>query len=120
MQGLNPVIQELICNAGEISLVRNQGDAVGATAYIIKPNIAKKLVDASCAIYEPLDHFLEHHQKHQLAFLAINPYPVENTGVESTILDRPDRPPIKGCKKLMRSIARALDRWFSKDPWFPK
>jgi glycosyl transferase family 25 len=120
LQGLNPVLQELICNAGEISLVRNQGDAVGATAYIIKPNIAKKLVDASCAIYEPLDHFLEHRQKHQLAFLAINPYPVKNTGGKSTITDRPDRLPIKGYKKLMRSMARTLDRWFSRDPWFPK
>ena len=120
LQGLNPVLQELICNADEISLVQNQGDAVGASAYIIRPHTAKKLIDASCAIFEPLDHFLEHRQKHQLAFLAINPYPVEITGVQSTIADRPSRPAIKGWKKLMRSMARILDRCFSKDPWFPK
>jgi glycosyl transferase family 25 len=120
LQGLNLVAQQLICDAGEFSLVRNQGDAVGATAYIIKPRVAKKLVDASCVIYEPLDHFLEHHQKHQLTFLAIKPYPVDITGVQTTIADRPDRLPIKGWKKLRRSIARCQDRWFSKDPWFPK
>ncbi len=120
LQGLNQVPQELIYDAGEFSVVRNQGDAVGATAYIIKPHVAKKLVDASHAIYEPLDHFLEHHQKHQLTFLAIKPYPVDITGVQTTIADRPGRLPIKGWAKLKRSIARSVDRWFSKDPWFPK
>lgn len=96
------------------------GDAVGATAYIIKPYMAMRLIKASSDIYEPLDHFLEHYQKHQLTFLAINPYPVDITGVETTIADRPGREPIKGLAKNKRSILRALDRWFSKNPWFPK
>lgn len=119
-QGLSNVPQELIEDAGEFSLVRNLGDAVGATAYIIKPHVAKKLIAASSDIYEPLDHFLEHHQKHQLRFLAINPYPVDITGVETTIADRPGREPIKGLAKNKRSILRTFDRWFSKNPWFPK
>lgn len=120
LQGLSNVSQELIQDAGEFRLVKNLGDAVGATAYIIKPHVAKSLIEASSDIYEPLDHFLEHHQKHQLTFLAINPYPVDITGVETTIADRPGRKPIKGLAKNRRSILRALDRWFSKNPWFPK
>ena len=120
LQGLSNVSQELIQDVGEFSLVRNLGDAVGATAYIIKPHVAKILIAASGDIYEPLDHFLEHHQKHQLTFLAINPYPVDITGVETTIADRPGRQPIKGLTKIRRSVLRALDRCFSKNPWFPK
>ncbi len=120
LQGLSNVPQELIRDAGEFSLVRNLGDAVGATAYIIKPHVARQLIESSGDIYEPLDHFLEHYQKHQLTFLAINPYPVDITGVETTIADRPGRRPIKGFAKNRRSILRALDRWFSKNPWFPK
>lgn len=120
LQGLSNVSQELIQDVGEFSLVRNLGDAVGATAYIIKPHVAKILIAASGDIYEPLDHFLEHHQKHQLTFLAINPYPVDITGVETTIADRPGRQPIKGLAKIRRSVLRALDRYFSKNPWFPK
>ncbi|QWD91011.1 glycosyltransferase family 25 protein [Polynucleobacter sp. MWH-Braz-FAM2G] len=120
LQGLNEVPQKLIFSNGDISLVRNIGDAVGATAYILKPSAAQTLINAASDIYEPLDHFLEHHQKHHLEFLAINPYPVGITGVETTIADRPGRLPIKGWVKTKRSILRALDRQFSKNPWFPK
>lgn len=119
LQGLSTVPQEKIQGNAEFSLVRNIGDAVGATAYLLKPSAAQTLIDASRDIYEPLDHFLEHHQKHHLEFLAISPYPVDITGVETTIADRPSRLPIRGWCKTKRSILRALDRWFSKNPWFP-
>lgn len=120
LQGLSEVPQAVIQTNGDISLVRNIGDAVGATAYLLKPEAAKILVEASHDIYEPLDHFLEHHQKHYLEFLAISPYPVDITGVQTTIADRPGRLPIKGWAKTKRSILRTLDRWLSKNPWFPK
>ena len=120
LQGLSKVPQAVIQSNGDISLVRNIGDAVGATAYLLKPEAAKILVEASNDIYEPLDHFLEHHQKHHLEFLAISPYPVDITGVQTTIADRPGRLPIKGWAKSKRSILRALDRWLSKSPWFPR
>lgn len=119
LQGLSTVPQEKIQGNTVFSLVRNIGDAVGATAYLLKPSAAQTLIDASSDIYEPLDHFLEHHQKHHLEFLAISPYPVDITGVETTIADRPSRLPIRGWLKTKRSILRALDRWFSKNPWFP-
>ena len=120
LQGLSDVPQEVIQTNGDISLVRNIGDAVGATAYLLKPEAARILLEASTDIYEPLDHFLEHHQKHNLEFLAISPYPVDITGVQTTIADRPGRLPIQGWAKAKRSILRALDRWFSESPWFPK
>jgi glycosyl transferase family 25 len=122
LQGLSAVSQEVIKTSRDrgFALVRNLGDAVGATAYIIKPDAAQTLIDASAEIYEPLDHFLEHYQKHRLNFLAINPYPVDITGVETTISDRPGRKPIKGFAKIKRSLNRAFDRWFSRNPWFPR
>ena len=104
----------------EFYLVKNTGDAVGATAYLLKPQVAKALLDAAENIYEPVDHFLEHHQKHGLEFLAIRPYPVGITKAKSTIDDRDERAPIKGLRKRMRSIARIFDRIFSSKPWFPR
>ncbi|WP_114637326.1 glycosyltransferase family 25 protein [Polynucleobacter necessarius] len=120
LQGLNNVPQMEIQSNGGFALVRNIGDAVGATAYLLKPGAAKILIEASEDIYEPLDHFLEHRQKHHLEFVAIRPYPVDITGVQTTIADRPGRLPIRGWAKAKRSILRTVDRWFSKNPWFPR
>jgi len=123
LQGLSNVPQEKIHGMGGAEgafLVRNKADAVGATAYLLKPSAAQILIDSSSDIYEPLDHFLEHYQKHQLEFLAVSPYPVDITGVQTTIADRPGRLPIKGWRKYKRSILRAMDRSFSKNPWFPR
>lgn len=123
LQALSDVPQKVIRpldGDDSISLVRNVGDAVGATAYLLSPKAAQVLINSSDEIYEPLDHFLEHHQKHGLEFLAISPYPVDITGVQTTIADRPGRMPIKGWAKRKRSWFRALDRWLSKNPWFPR
>jgi len=120
LQGLYEVPCETLFAKSGVSFVRNKGDAVGATAYLLKPNIARQLVKHSADIYEPVDHFLEHHQKHGLEFLAIRPYPIDITRAKSTIADRSERSPVKGLRKRWRSLARAVDRVLSKDPWFPK
>ena len=120
LQGLYEVPFESLVEGAHFSLVKNLGDAVGATAYLLKPEVAKKLIRASSDIYEPVDHFLEHHQKHGLEFLALRPYPVDIAKLKSTIDDRSEREPIKGISKYVRSIARLLDRFLSKDPWFPR
>ena len=120
LQGLYEVPSQPIEILNNIQLVRNIGDAVGATAYLLKPEVAQTLIEASSDIYEPVDHFLEHHQKHGLDFLAVRPYPVDITRAKSTIDDRPERTPVKGYTKLVRSISRILDRRFSATPWFPK
>ena len=120
LQGLYEVPSQPIESLSNVQLVRNIGDAVGATAYLLKPEVARTLIEASSDIYEPVDHFLEHHQKHGLDFLAVRPYPVDITRAKSTIDDRPERTPVKGYVKLVRSISRILDRCFSATPWFPK
>ena len=120
LQGLYEVpYQELTPLAGA-HLVKNLGDAVGATAYLLKPQVAQVLIDESRDIYEPVDHFLEHRSKHGLEFLAVRPYPVDISRVKSTIDDRSERAPVKGLRKRVRSLARAVDRLCAAKPWFPK
>lgn len=121
LQALAKAPHDIVKIIGEISIVKNHGDPVGATAYIIKPEAAKILIEHAKDIYEPLDHFLEHKTKHGVEILAVKPYPVDISKAPSTISDRPeDRKPIKGLRKKIRSINRVLDRIFTKDSWFPK
>ena len=120
LQGLYEVSYQDISLIDGVHLVKNIGDAVGATAYLLKPEIAHALINQSAYIYEPVDHFLEHQKKHGLEFLAVRPYPVDITRVKSTIDDRQERSPVQGLRKRFRSVARALDRAFSKNPWFPR
>lgn len=104
----------------QCKIVQNDGDPLGATAYLLKPSSAKKLLIHSSEIFEPLDHFLEHYKKHGLRMVAVKPYPVKTNGADSTIFDRPNRNPITGIKKIIRSIARTIDRVTNSQPWFPK
>lgn len=120
LQGLYEVPYQELSPVAGAHLAKNLGDAVGATAYLLKPQVAQILIDESRAIYEPVDHFLEHRSKHGLEFLAIRPYPVDISRVKSTIDDRSERAPLKGFRKRVRSIARAVDRLCSPKPWFPK
>lgn len=121
LQALAESSHDTIKDANGFSVVRNHTDPVGATAYIIKPEAARVLIEHAKDIYEPLDHFLEHKRKHGIEMLAVKPYPVDITRAQSTISDRPDvRRPIRGLKKKIRSVCRFLDRTCSKEPWFPK
>lgn len=121
LQSLVKTDHDIVKKIGDISIVKNLSDPIGATAYIIKPEAAKILIEHAKDIYEPLDHFLEHSKKHGVEILAVKPYPVDISKAQSTISDRPiDRKPIKGIKKIIRSLNRAMDRFISKDPWFPK
>ena len=120
LQGLGETSDSTLVNHPGFRIVENHGDPLGASAYVITPRAAKKLIQYSQAIYEPLDHFLEHRQKHGLKIVAIKPYPIIVKGNSSTILDRPERKPIDGIRKLLRSLARKIDRLTNPNPWFPK
>jgi len=120
LQGIVETSDSTMLEHPSFRIVENHGDPLGATAYILKPSAAKKLINSSQEIYEPLDHFLEHRQKHGLKILAIKPYPVIIKGGSSTILDRPERKSIHGIRKLLRSLARRMDRLTNPNPWFPK
>ena len=121
LQALAKTEHDVIKMIGDISVVKNHEDPLGATAYIIKPEAAKILVEQAKYIYEPLDHFLEHEEKHGIEMLAIKPYPVDISKAQSTISDRPeDRKPVSGFRKKIRSLNRLFDRTFAQEPWFPK
>ena len=121
LQALTEISHDVIKTLGEKSIVKNHGDPLGATAYMVKPEAAGILIEHSRYIFEPLDHFLEHEKKHGIEILAVKPYPVTISRAQSTISDRPsDRQPIRGFKKKMRSMYRFMDRVFASDPWFPK
>lgn len=123
LQALCDSADELVRDFGEYRLVRNGSDPLGATAYLVNPASAQQLLACSSEIFEPLDHYIEHPEKHGLNMLAIKPYPitvVDLTRATSTITDRPDRLSVKGWKKIRRSIYRQLDRMFSVNPWFPR
>ena len=122
LQALEEKADFPVADFGAYRLARIVGDPLGATAYLVNPSSALKLIAESREIYEPLDHFIEHHEKHGLQMLAIKPYPVtvvDTTRATSTISDRPDRQPIRGGKKIVRSIFRFVDRFTSNNPYFP-
>lgn len=121
LQALADSSDEIIKTFGGFSIVKNLTDPVGATAYILKPEAAKILIEHANEIYEPLDHFLEHKIKHGIGVIAVKPYPVVISKAQSTITDRPNvRKPVQGIRKSIRSLNRAFDRIFAKNPWFPK
>ena len=120
LQGIAETSDSVLVKYPNFRIAENHGDPLGAAAYILKPSAAKKLIQASQYIYEPLDHFLEHRQKHGLNIIAVKPYPVIIKGESSTILDRPERKAIHGTRKLLRSLARGVDRLTNPNPWFPK
>lgn len=123
LQALEDKADVPVADFSAYRLVRNEGDPLGATAYLVNPSSARRLIEESRELYEPLDHFIEHHEKHGLQMLAVKPYPVtvvDVTRATSTISDRPDRAPVRGWQKLNRSLFRMLDRVISQHPWFPK
>jgi len=121
LQALEDSKSKLIIKGDQFSIVKNDSDPLGSTAYLVKPRTAINLLKAARVIYEPLDHFIEHTAKHNRIIHALTPYPVVNSGVETTITDRPNSSRnVRGLKKFKRSFFRLLDRKLSIDPWFKK
>lgn len=118
LQALAEVDFETLKKGAKFDIVRNFADPLGATAYLVKPDSARILIETASEIFEPLDHFIENQRYHGLRMVAVKPYPVRNRGVTTTIQDRPDRPSIRGWAKIQRSIFRIWDRWTNPRPWF--
>ena len=118
LQALFESKYETLIEENNIKLVKNHSDPLGCTAYFVKPSSAKTLIEHSKFFFEPIDHFLEHSSYHGLNFLAIKPYPVDITGEPPTVFGRDSRKPIRGLRKLNRSLNRFIDRLINKKPWF--
>lgn len=113
----------VLADSGDYQIVKNCSDPLGATAYLVNPASAERLIEHSVEIFEPLDHFIEHQEKHGLTILAAKPYPVtvvDETRATSTISDRPERHALRGFRKFLRSIHRLIDRVLSDAPYFPR
>jgi len=119
LQALQDSSFSIVHESDGVVIGKNNGDPLGCTAYLVKPEAAKKLLAGSRYIYEPIDHYIEHHSVHGLTFLAVRPYPSDISQSPTTVY-RPERRPIRGWKKIKRSFDRWCDRIFSKNPWFPK
>jgi glycosyl transferase family 25 len=120
LSGIYDTDHEILQKRSGYELVKNLGEPCGTAAYMIQPAAAKILLSHAAEIYEPVDHYLEHHTKHGLICLAAKPYPIGLAHTKSTITDRPGRLPVKGLRKTLRSISRFIDRHTSSSPWFPK
>ena len=120
LSGIYETRHETLMRRSGYELVKNLGEPCGTAAYMIQPAAAEILLRSAADIYEPVDHYLEHHAKHGLTCLAAKPYPIGLAHTKSTITDRPGRKPVKGLRKTLRSIFRFLDRRISASPWFPK
>lgn len=118
LQALSETPYEPLAAFGRLTIVKNLKDPLASAGYIIKPSGAKKLLENSSQIFEPIDHFLEHAKFHKAKIVAIKPYAVDINQLPTTITDRPLRPSIRGWKKIKRSFYRALQRLSNKKSWF--
>jgi glycosyl transferase family 25 len=105
---------------GRNKLVKHDHDPFGSTAYFIKPESARVLLEKSRRFHSPVDDFFGHDWVHRLHVLSILPYPVKPSGEPSTIS------PLEGLEaklgaarkwqtkihKLPRSIEKRFYRMF--------
>ncbi len=118
LQALSETPSKLLADFGSLKIVKNMQDPLASAGYLIKPSGARKLLENSSQIFEPIDHFLEHTKFHKAKIVAVKPYAVEVNQLPTTITDRPLRPPIKGWKKTKRSFYRLLQRLTNRKSWF--
>lgn len=118
LQALSDTPSRLLAEYETLKVVKNLKDPLASAGYLVKPDGAKKLLDNSTNIFEPIDHFLEHTKFHQAKIVAIKPYVIEINQLPTTITDRPDRPPIRGWRKFKRSFFRLAQRIVNRNRWF--
>ena len=118
LQGLANVENKTIEIYEDVRLSELFEDPLGSSAYYISPTCASHFIKRTTEIFEPLDHFLANTRWHGIKSLALLPYPIAVSEDPSTIIDRGDRKPIRGYRKMMRSLFRFIDRITSRDPWF--
>jgi|GEM_PF-443991 len=119
LQGLREGWQhKVLKDYGKNQLVKHYHDTFGLTAYFIKPESAKVLLEKSRRFHAHGDDFIGHDWIHRLQVLCVLPYPVKPSGQPTTIgrfdikdgkLSRSQKLLIK-LRKLPRSLAKKCYR----------
>lgn len=71
-----------------MSLVQSLGDPMGAGAYFLNPDAARRLLEASRTFFEPVDVFLAKTWSHRLRYRSVKPFPFRVADFPSTIGSR--------------------------------
>ena len=88
-------------NYGKNQLVRHYHDTFGLTAYFVKPEAAKVLLEKSSRFHAHGDDFIGHDWIHRLKILCVLPYPVNHQ------LRRPEKRKVKSDSKVAAQAAPA-------------
>lgn len=91
-----------------LKLVQCLGDPMGAAAYLITPNVARKLSSSSGRFFEPVDVFLSKTWSHRMTFRTVKPYPFGVEDFPSVIGER-RRPKQSMSERLAIELSRAGD-----------
>jgi glycosyl transferase family 25 len=86
LQALRPTWKyKVLKDYGERKLVKHYHDPVGATAYFIKPECARVMLEKSNRFHAHVDDFFGHDWIHRQNILSLLPYAVVPCGLPSTI-----------------------------------
>jgi glycosyl transferase family 25 len=109
---------------GKNRLVQHYYHTFGTTAYFIKPEAAKRLLEKSNSFHANVDDFFSHDWVHRLQSLCLLPYPVKPNGMQTTIggfVGEADK--FSRGKKLrlkLRRLPRSFTKKFYRLRTFPK
>ena len=95
----------------EYTLEQSLGDPMGAGAYLVTPNGARKLLKASELFFQPVDVFLSSNWMHRCRFRVVKPYPFDIVKFPSVIGQR-KRPKQTTLQRLRIESHRLLDDIF--------
>lgn len=107
LNGIFPVRSKPVRQLGGHAIVKTHRDPAGTLAYVVTPDAAKRLLDASGSFFVPVDDFLAWGWRHKQGIFSLQPYPIRDAAVlPGAILDRA-KPRLGRAAKLRREIYRA-------------
>ena len=115
---------KVIKDYGKNRLVQHYYHTFGTTAYFIKPEAAKRLLEKSNSFHANVDDFFGHDWVHRIKSLCLLPYPVKPNGMQTTIggfVGEADK--FSRGKKLrlkLRRLPRSFAKKFYRLRTFPK
>ena len=107
LNGIFPVRSKPVRQLGGHAIVKTHRDPAGTLAYLVTPDAAKRLLDASGSFFVPVDDFLAWGWRHRQGIFSLLPYPIRDAAVlPGAIRDRA-KPRLSRAAKLRREIYRA-------------